>query len=289
MTLFLQTRTATPKPMINPKKPSLRERCRLIIFETETPAGKAFDVLLIVSIVLSVLAAMLASVPDLRAEWGRELHAVEWGFTILFTVEYLARLWSVNSPWQYARSFFGVVDLLAVVPTYLSFLWPGAEYLIVVRSLRVLRVFRVLKLLKYLDEAYTLRRALRASRAKIMVFLLAILILVTILGAFIYLLEGERSGFTSIPTSIYWAVVTLTTVGYGDLVPKTPAGQFLASIVMIIGYAIIAVPTGIVTAELTRANRSTTSRSCPGCAAEAHSDAAQFCFRCGAKLNGTGH
>jgi len=228
---------------------------------------------------------MMASVPGMRAAWGPELQAVEWFFTILFTIEYLARLWSVESPWRNAHSFFGVVDFLAITPTYLSVLWPGAEYLIVIRSLRVLRVFRVLKLLKYLDEAYTLRRALRASRAKILVFLLAISILVTILGSFMYLIEGENNGFTSIPISVYWAVVTLTTVGYGDLAPKTAAGQFLASIIMVMGYSIIAVPAGIVTVELTRTYRSTTTRSCPTCATEEHPDGARFCNRCGAELN----
>jgi voltage-gated potassium channel len=265
--------------------PSLRERCRRIIFEAETPVGKTFDVALIISIIISVLAVMLASIPEVRATWGPELHAVEWLFTILFTVEYLARLWSVESPRRYALSFFGAVDLLSIIPTFLSLLWPGAEYLIVIRSLRVLRVFRVLKLLKYVDEAHTIRRALRASRAKILVFLLAISILVTILGSFMYLIEGEKNGFTSIPKSVYWAVVTLTTVGYGDLSPNTAAGRFLASLVMIMGYSIIAVPTGIVTAELGRVSRSTTSRSCPNCAAEEHSDIARFCYRCGAKLN----
>ncbi len=266
-------------------KTSLRQQCRLIIFEAETPAGKAFDVILIISILLSVLAVMLASVPGVRSEWSVELQSTEWFFTILFTIEYLLRLWSVRSPGQYARSFFGIVDLLAIVPTYLSVLWPGAEYLIVIRSLRVLRVFRVLKLLKYLDEASTLRRALRASRAKILVFLLSIVILVTILGSLMYLVEGEANGFTSIPVSIYWAVVTLTTVGYGDLTPQSTVGRFFASMVMIMGYAIIAVPTGIVTAELSRTYRSTNSRSCPNCAAEEHSDVAGFCYRCGAKLH----
>lgn len=270
--------------MTDEKRPTLRTRLRLIIFEAETPAGKLFDVLLIVGIVLSVLAAMMASVPDVRTMWGTELQTVEWFFTILFTIEYAARLWSVESPMRYARSFFGVVDFLAIVPTYLSFFWPGAEYLIVIRSLRILRVFRVLKLLQYVDEAHMLRRALRASRAKILVFLLAIQILVTILGSLMYLVEGEDKGFTSIPISVYWAVVTLTTVGYGDLVPQTPAGQFLASIVMVMGYSIIAVPTGIVTAELSRTYRSTTTRGCPNCAAEGHSDAARFCYQCGAGL-----
>lgn len=266
--------------------PSFREKVWLIIFEADTPTGKLFDVLLIVSILLSVLAAMLASVSTVRADWGQALQGAEWFFTILFTVEYVIRLWCVRSPMSYARSFFGVVDLIAILPTYISLLLPGAEYFIVVRSLRVLRVFRVLKLMPYLDQENVLRRALRASRPKMMVFLLVVLILVTILGSLIYLVEGEQHGFTSIPTSIYWAIVTLTTVGYGDLSPKTPLGQFIASIVMIIGYGIIAVPTGIVTAELTLATRSTSTRSCPNCSAERHADDAKFCRVCGVPLHG---
>lgn len=271
------------------RKSSLRERWRVIIFEADTPAGRVFDVVLIIAIMLSVLAAMLASVRSVEAQWGGLLHGLEWGFTILFTIEYAMRLWTVNSPWRYARSFFGIVDLAAILPTYLSLFLPGAEYLIVIRALRVLRVFRVLKLAQHVREGQVILAALRSSRNKIFVFLLAILILVTILGSLVYLVEGEEHGFTSVPISIYWAVVTLTTVGYGDLSPQTPLGQFLASIVMIIGYGIIAVPTGIVTAELSRSYRSTSTRACPDCGAEGHLDDARFCFRCGAELNAIRH
>ncbi len=267
--------------MNSPSPSPLRERWRRIIFEADTPAGRTFDVVLILAILASVVAVMLASVKDIRAIYDRELVAVEWLFTLLFTMEYAARLWTVSSPLRYARSFFGVVDLLAVLPTYLSLVLPGAEYLIVVRALRVLRVFRVLKLVEYLREARTIMRALKASSAKIQVFLLAVVILVVIFGSLMYLVEGEASGFTSIPQSVYWAVVTLSTVGYGDITPQTPLGRFLASILMVTGYGIIAVPTGIVTAEFTRSYLHTSRRSCPNCSAEGHAEDAIYCRRCG--------
>lgn len=259
----------------------VRERWRRIIFEADTPAGRAFDVLLILAILASVVAVMLASVKDIRAGYERELIAIEWFFTLLFTVEYALRLWTVQSLGHYARSFFGVVDLLAILPTYLSLVTPGAEYFIIVRTLRVLRVFRVLKLVEYLQGARTITRALKTSSAKIQVFLLAVVILVVLFGSLMYLIEGEANGFTSIPRSVYWAVVTLSTVGYGDITPQTPLGQLLASVLMVTGYGIIAVPTGIVTAELTRNYIHTSRRSCPNCSAEGHAEDAVFCRRCG--------
>jgi len=270
--------------MKDSKRTGIREQWRQIIFEAETPAGRAFDVCLIICILLSVLAVMLASVKEIRATYDRELVALEWFFTLLFTVEYAARLWTVRSPWHYARSLFGIVDLLAILPTYLSLFVPGAEYFVVVRALRVLRVFRVLKLVAYLREARTIMLALKASSAKIQVFLLAVVILVVIFGSLMYLVEGEANGFTSIPRSVYWAVVTLSTVGYGDLTPKTPFGQFLASLLMVVGYGIIAVPTGIVTAEFTRAYLHTSRRSCPHCLAEGHAEDAVFCRCCGSPM-----
>jgi voltage-gated potassium channel len=276
--------------MDGPPAPQLapwRERLRIWIFEADTPAGKAFDVALLVAIVASVLAVMLESVSDVRARWGLELDVVEWIFTVLFTVEYGLRLISVPRPSQYARSFFGVVDLLAILPTYLSVLLPGAETLLVIRGLRLLRIFRVFKLGRYLGEASVLSTALAASRHKVTVFLGTILILVTILGAAMYLIEGEENGFTSIPTSVYWAIVTMTTVGYGDIAPQTLAGKALASLVMVLGYSIIAVPTGIVTAEIVEtaaASRRPTTRSCPNCLSEGHALRARFCKDCGAEL-----
>ena len=263
-----------------------RERLRVIIFEADTPGGKAFDVGLLIAIVLSVSLVMVESVASLRERHGREIDVAEWAFTILFTIEYALRLMSVRRPSRYAWSFFGIVDFLAIVPTYLSALVPGAESLLVIRALRLLRVFRVFKLGRFLGEASVLSRALLSSRHKITVFLGTVLILVTILGAAMYLIEGEENGFTSIPQSVYWAIVTMTTVGYGDLVPLTLAGKTLASIVMVLGYSVIAVPTGIVTAEIVEnavVGRIST-RCCPECTSEGHLTQARFCKDCGAPL-----
>lgn len=268
-----------------PEHQSWRRRLHEVIFEADTPAGKTFDVALIVAILASVVAVMLESVAAIRTEYGNLLYAIEWGFTILFTIEYVLRLICVRHPTLYARSFFGIVDLLAILPTYISIIIPGAQYLLVIRLLRVLRVFRVLKLVNYLAEADTLMRALRASRRKITVFLFAVMTLVVILGSLMYFIEGEEHGFTSIPKSIYWAIVTLTTVGYGDILPQTGFGQALASVIMITGYAIIAVPTGIVTAELVRLDPSMiSSQYCVNCAREGHAADAKFCKFCGESL-----
>ena len=268
--------------------PSTGRRARLheIIFEANTRAGRLFDLALIWLILLSVATVILESVRSVRLRYGDLLYALEWLFTLLFTAEYLLRLLSVRRPLRYASSFFGVVDLLAIIPTYLSIFVPGSQYLLVIRILRLLRVFRLLKLTEYVEEADTLRRALRASSRKISVFISAVLLLVVIIGALMYVIEGEAHGFTSIPISIYWAIVTLTTVGYGDLSPRTPFGQILASIVMIIGYGIIAVPTGIVSVELAQAVRQqkTTRQSCPSCGAEGHDPDARYCKICGASL-----
>ena len=258
-----------------------------VVFESDTPAGRTFDVSLIAVILLSVAVVMLESVAEVREAHGDGLRAAEWVFTALFTVEFVLRLVAVNRPLRYAASFFGVVDLLAVVPTYVSLLVPGAQYLLVVRLLRILRIFRVLKLAHYLVEATQLTRALRASRPKITVFVFTVLTVVTVLGSLIYLIEGAEHGFTSIPKSVYWAIVTLTTVGYGDISPQTPLGQALASVIMILGYGIIAVPTGIVTVELSRAERAeraVSGQACPACAAEGDDLDAAFCKFCGAGL-----
>ena len=262
-----------------------RRRLYAVVFESDTPTGRAFDVVLITAILASVLTVMLESVAHIRAQHGPLLSALEWGFTLLFTAEYAARLASVRRPAWYAASFFGVVDLLAIVPTYLSLLFPGAQALLVVRVLRVLRIFRVLKLTAYLRESRVLGDALWAGRRKIGVFLLGVVTLLVVIGSLMYLIEGEENGFADIPTSIYWAVVTVTTVGYGDIAPKTPAGRALAAVAMIIGYSIIAVPTGIVTAELARAGRGRRpAPDCPGCGAADHDADARFCRRCGAAL-----
>lgn len=264
---------------------SWRRRLHTVIFESDTPAGKAFDLLLLFSIIASVIVIMLDSVASVRASYGPQLVALEWAFTILFTVEFILRLLSVRRPLAYMGSFFGLVDLLAIVPTYLSLLLPGTQYLLVVRVLRLLRIFRILKLAEYLNEGRTLGRALLASRRKISVFLLTVVTVVIIVGALMYVVEGPASGFTSIPTSIYWAVVTLTTVGYGDIAPQSPLGKALAVVVMLLGYGIIAVPTGIVTLELSRASGPQPSgQACPHCGAEGHDADARFCKRCGSAL-----
>lgn len=263
-----------------------QHRLHEIIFEADTRAGKWFDICLILAILLSVLVVMLDSVEAVNRSQGRWLLMVEWVFTLLFTLEYLLRLICVKRPIKYATSPLGVVDLLAILPTYISLFIPGSQYLVVIRVLRVLRVFRVLKLASYLGEATILTRALRASRRKIIVFLITVLTLVIIFGSLMYLIEGGGNGFTSIPKSIYWAVVTMTTVGYGDISPKTGMGQALAAMIMILGYGIIAVPTGIVTSEMTRAAQGEVStQACPECMAEGHERDAIFCKICAAQLN----
>jgi voltage-gated potassium channel len=263
-----------------------RRRLHEIVFESDTRAGKAFDLTLIWLILFSILIVMLESVKSVREEYGTALVVAEWFFTILFTVEYVLRLFSVKRPLLYALSFYGLIDLMAILPTYISLLVPGTQYLLAIRILRLLRIFRILKLTEYLTEAQVIMTALQASRRKISVFLLAVLALTVVMGSAIYVIEGEENGFTDIPTSIYWAIVTLTTVGYGDLSPKTPLGKTLASIVMIVGYAIIAVPTGIVTAELTRQNKAAavSTQICPECHAEGHDADAVFCKYCAGKL-----
>jgi voltage-gated potassium channel len=263
----------------------LRNSLHEIIFEADTRAGKMFDVALIGCIVISLILVMLDSTAMFRASYGSWLYLGEWIITILFTVEYFLRLFCVNSPTRYAVSFYGIIDLLAILPTYISLFLPGAQYLIAIRVLRVLRIFRVLKLVQYLSEARQLGQALRASRRKITIFLFTVSVLVIVFGSMMYIIEDESSGFTSIPRSIYWAIVTLTTVGYGDISPKTPVGQALAALIMIIGYSIIAVPTGIVTAEVTRAmGKPVSTQACRDCSAEGHDADAVYCKYCGARL-----
>jgi len=266
--------------------PTLRQRLYSVIFEHDTRAGRAFDVALIVAILLSVTVVMLDSVASVAARYGRVLKAIEWGFTILFTVEYVLRLYSARRPARYAFSFFGIVDFLAILPSYLSLLFPPGRFLLTIRILRVLRVFRVLKLAKYLGEAGVLGRALWSSRHKIGVFLLTVLSVVVIVGSLMYVIEGPPSGFKNIPVSIYWAIVTLTTVGYGDIAPQTALGQALAALLMVTGYGIIAVPTGIVTVELNRAAAGAvkTDQACPECARTGHDIDAAHCKHCGARM-----
>ncbi len=274
-----------PAKADSPSPSSLKDRVCIVVFEAHTPAGKAFDVGLIVCILVSVVAVLLDSVAVLHSRYGTWFLAAEWVFTLLFTVEYLVRLWCIEHTGRYARSFYGIVDLLGILPTYISLFVADTQYLLVIRILRVLRVFRVLRMVRYVGEAELLTQALIASRRKITVFISSVLALVVIFGSIMYLIEGEEHGFTSIPRSIYWAVITLTTVGYGDLTPHTPMGQAVATMVMIMGYGIIAVPTGIVTLELTEAHRrAANTRTCPACAVEGHLREATYCWRCGGHL-----
>jgi len=268
---------------------SLRDRIHEIIFEADTPAGKAFDVSLLIMIVLSVVVVSLETIEGLAVNYGRAFYLIEWGLTILFSLEYLLRIYSVNKPLRYIFSFYGIVDLLSILPTFLSLFVAGSQYLITIRALRLLRIFRVFKLGNYLVESHILMTALRASRVKIIVFLGAVLTSVVFVGSLMYLVEANaNSGFDSIPHSIYWAIVTITTVGYGDIAPVTPLGQFLSAILMIMGYGVLAVPTGIVSVELATASQESmqnpTTKACPNCSREGHDADSEYCKYCGSKL-----
>lgn len=271
---------------------SLRERLYIIIFESDTKGGRAFDVVLLIAILLSVLAVLLESVQSIREQAGTALMACEWFFTVVFSIEYLARLYTARNRPAYVLSFFGLVDLMALLPTYISLGVPGAQSLLVVRVLRLLRVFRILKLVRFGGEAEALMRAIRGAAPKVTVFIFAMLSVVVVMGAVMYLVEGPANGFTSIPTSMYWAIVTLTTVGFGDITPHTAAGRVVAALLMTLGYGLIAVPTGIVSAELTRASKdqgerrvaTATARGCAGCGTADHAADARFCRGCGGQL-----
>ncbi len=261
-----------------------RERLHEVIFEADTPAGKAFDVVLLIAIVVSVLAVILESVSWIRVACGTLLIVTEWFFTVLFTVEYILRLLSVRHPRKYATSFFGIVDLLATIPTYLSLIFVGSQSLLVIRTLRLLRVFRVFKLARHLSEAEALMHTIRATRTKITVFLVGVASMMLIMGSLMYLIEGPvNDEFDSIPSGIYWAVVTMTTVGYGDIHPITPLGQALAAVAMIVGYSIIIVPTGIFSAEIAR-QRSINDTACSSCGRQGHDRDAVCCKFCGSEL-----
>lgn len=268
------------------KAGSFKDRIHIVIDGTDTPIGKLFDIFIMIAIIASVLVVMLDSVLYLRLQYGRLFFYAEWFFTILFTIEYLLRLYSTPNRRRYALSFFGIVDLIALLPSYLGLFFIGTQYFLVVRILRILRIFRVFQLKNYMQQAGFLAAAFETSKHKIIVFFLSLLLLVIIFGSVLYVVEGPENGFTSIPLSIYWAVVTLTTVGYGDISPKSPLGQSIASLVMITGYAIIAVPTGIFTAELTRTMRPQLQPvSCPSCGKFGHATNAKFCDRCGHHLH----
>jgi voltage-gated potassium channel len=274
-------------PSYGKPPPGWRRHLYDVIFEADTPAGRRFDIALVFAILLSILVVVLDSVPRLHREHGTLLHALEWAFTLLFTAEYIARIVAVQRPWRYVSGFYGVIDLLAVLPTYFSLLVPGSAVLLDIRILRLLRVFRIFKLTLYIEEYTRLGEALAASRRKIMVFLSVVLMAILILGTIMYVVEGPENGFTSIPVSMYWATVTMTTVGYGDITPHTQLGKTIASFMMLLGWGILAVPTGIVTAEMTmRHGQQRSQRSCPECCSDGHEQSARFCKDCGAQLKG---
>lgn len=262
-----------------------RRRMHDVIFEAETPGGKAFDVALLVAIGLSVLVVMLLSVDSIAQEYGGLLLAAEWVFTILFTLEYVLRLLSVRKKLGYVFSFFGIVDFLAILPTYLLLLGSGWHGGVVMRTLRLLRIFRIFKLVRFLHEAQNLRRALKVSRPKITVFLVTVMMIVCIMGSVMHLIEGPEHGFTSIPQGIYWAVVTVTTVGYGDITPETVLGKMVAAMAMLLGYSILIIPGGIISAEWMAARRDQmTTVVCPDCSREGHLPESTYCRFCGGKL-----
>ncbi len=267
--------------------PAWRTRIRRIIFEADTPSGKRFDVILLWLIIISVIVVMLESVDSLKEEYGTLFTRTEWILTLFFTFEYIARIITVKKAKGYVFSFFGIVDLLSILPTYLAFFFAGTQSLMIIRTLRLLRIFRVLKLVKFLKEASILAKSLQASRHKIFVFLMTVLMITMIMGTIMYLIEPPEAGFTSIPQCIYWAIVTLTTVGYGDIAPTTVLGKIFASFIMILGYSIIAVPTGIVSAEMVNESndlKRNNTRSCPACSLEGHDDDADHCKYCGEHL-----
>ena len=269
------------------KKTTWKQRLHEIIYEADTKGGKLFDVILLIAIIASILLVMLESIESFDAKYHSFLDISEWIITLLFSLEYILRLISIKKPFKYIFSFYGIVDLLSTIPKYLSFIFVGSHHLAALRALRLLRVFRILKLTRYVGASNTLLVALRSSRAKIAVFLFFVVIVCIILGTIMYMIEGEENGFTSIPRSVYWAIVTLTTVGFGDIAPQTPLGQFIASIIMILGYGIIAIPTGIVSSEISKNTNKIDSntQSCPSCLKDTHKDNAKFCDHCGSILN----
>ena len=269
-------------------KKNWRHKLHEILYEADTPSGKLFNLVLFITIIASIILVMLESVSSFDNKYHTFLNVSEWVITILFSIEYIARIASVRNPLKYIFSFYGIIDLLSTIPKYLSFFLVGSHSLVALRALRLMRVFRILKLTRFIGATTNFQRALIASRAKIAVFLSFVLILCIILGTIMYLVESnQNSGFTSIPRSVYWAIVTLTTVGYGDIAPTTALGQLIASVIMIMGYGIIAIPTGIVSSEISKnkSNIATNTQACPSCMAISHKDNSEFCYKCGERLN----
>ncbi|MGI2855391.1 ion transporter [Shewanella algae] len=268
-----------------PPEPELKRKLRIIIFGTETPAGRWFDIGLIICIILSVALVFLDTVADIHARFGHIILALEWVFTLVFTLEYLLRLYCSSNRLSYARSFYGVVDLLSILPSYLALFFPGANFTLVIRILRLFRVFRVLKLLRYLSEGNLLLKAMLQSSRKVFIFFFSVSLIIMVLSAIMYVVEGPENGFSSIPKSVYWTIVTITTVGYGDITPKTDLGQAIAAFTMLLGYSIIAIPTGILTAEISQEmGRSRDLRRCANCLKTGHDYHARYCNRCGSEL-----
>ena len=268
------------------KKSFWRHRLHEIIYEADTKTGKAFDITLLFLIIVSVILVALESVESFRLNYSDFLNISEWIITIVFSIEYILRLMCVKKPFKFIISLYGIIDLLSIIPKYISILFFGTQYLGALRALRLLRVFRILKMTRYIGESNTLMKALIASRAKVGVFIFSVLVICIIFGTLMYMIEPDESGFTSIPEGIYWSIVTLTTVGYGDIAPITPFGQFLAAVIMIMGYGIIAVPTGIVSAELSEKSKiSSNTQACPHCMTSDHPDNAIYCYHCGELLN----
>lgn len=264
-----------------------KERWHEIIYEADSRAGKYFDLILIIAIIFSIILVMLESVKELDSQYHAFFNISEWVITVLFTIEYILRIITVKKPRSYIFSFYGIIDFLSTIPKYISLFIGGAHALVALRALRLLRIFRILKLVRFVGATENLGKALKASRYKIFVFISAVMIICVIIGTVMYLLEGDPSGFTSIPRSIYWAIVTLTTVGYGDIAPQTALGQLLASLVMILGYGIIAIPTGIVSVEMAKGKSEKVhmnTYSCPSCSADKHKDDAKYCYKCGEQL-----
>jgi len=272
---------------IKPQKSNWKHKLHEIIYEADTREGKLFDVILLIAILASIILVMLESVDSFDAKYHDTLIIGEWIITILFSLEYIFRIISINKPTKYIFSFFGIIDFLSTIPIYLSLIYAGSQGLVALRALRLLRVFRILKLARYIGASNKLLLALRASKAKIAVFLFFVLIVCIILGTVMYMIEGAENGFNNIPKSIYWAIVTLTTVGFGDIAPQTPLGQLISSVIMILGYSIIAIPTGIVSSEMTKTpeEHNTSTQSCPNCLKEKHREKAVFCYNCGSILN----
>ena len=271
------------------KKEKLKADINTVIFGVHTPAGKRFDILLLIFILLSVVVLMLESVSSIDDQYQNYLRVAEWFFTVVFTIEYMARIYSSTNPRVYVLSFYGIVDLLSLLPSYLSLFIPGANYLLIVRLLRVLRVFRVLKLVRFLADANVLVRSMLMAKRKIFIFFISVVVLATIFGSLMYVVEGPENGFTSIPKSIYWTIVTITTVGYGDITPQTAIGQIIAAIAMLTGYSIIAVPTGILTAELAHEmQRERGHRHCLQCDKAGHDMDAKYCRHCAGELPPSG-